>query len=158
MAQPAARLVDAQNLFIHQSVPSLFHKEEFNTKSGQQSIFRRKKSIAGFLELTGNFFYVSRLRVTFNVTENFIPHFGLIKGLIEFNRSKEVSFWFNNQEKTIEFDIPAKNQQILEAFLENIHALLENESIFKARLKSVLEFERRYAVEKKEYYRSILNR
>src|SRR5689334_21302702 len=108
MSQTATRLADAQNLYIHQSVPALFHKEIVKTKEGQRSIFNGKKSVAGFLELTGNFFYVSRLRATFKVSEKFLAHFGLIKGLIEFNRSKDVEFSFNNEEKTIEFDIQEK--------------------------------------------------
>jgi hypothetical protein len=97
-------------------------------------------------------FYKSRVRVAFSLSEEFKMNFGLIKGLIEFHRSRHFLFKYNFLQRTIATDIEASKLPELKTFLQDVSVWLTREIQFKKNLKTILEFENRYKLAQAEVY------
>jgi len=101
-------------------------------------------------------YYNARVRLSFSLSEEFKQHFVLIKGLIEFNRSKDFSFEYNRAQRTFETDVDAGQLNDLQVFFENILTWLNQELTFKSALKVVIEFENRYKKAQAEAYAELM--
>ena len=97
-------------------------------------------------------YYKSKVRLSFSLSKEFKRHFVLIKGLIEFHRSKNFSFEYNVAQKRIEADIEVSELNNLQIFFESVLRWLNEELKFKETLKVILEFEHRYRLEQAEIY------
>src|SRR5688572_1035468 len=86
-------------------------------------------------------FYKTRVHLSFSLSEEFKRNFVLIKGLIEFHRSRHFSFEYNFAQKAIEADIEISQFGELQAFLHDVSIWLKREIKFKHTLKIILEFE-----------------
>jgi len=102
-------------------------------------------------------FYKTRVHFSFALSEEFKKNFVLIKGLIEFHRSRNFSFEYNSTQKTIETDIEVSQLEDLSAFLYDVSIWLTQEIKFKETLKIILDFENRYKVAKAEVYALLKN-
>jgi hypothetical protein len=102
-------------------------------------------------------YYKTRVRLSFSLTDEFKSHFALVRGLIEFYRSKSFSFEYNAVQKGIETDIEASQLRNLQVFFESILSWLKKELKFKETLKVILEFENRYKLEQEEVYALFTN-
>jgi len=97
------------------------------------------------------------MHFSFSLSEEFKKNFVLIKGLIEFLRSKNFSFEYNFAQKAIETDIEVSQLEDLRAFLHDVSIWLRQEIKFKETLKVILDFENRYKVAKAEVYALLKN-
>ena len=97
-------------------------------------------------------YYKSKVRLSLSLSEEFKRHFVMIKGLIEFHRSKNFSFEYNVAQKRIEADIEVSELHNLQIFFESVLRWLNEELKFKETLKVILEFEHRYRLEQAEIY------
>jgi hypothetical protein len=102
------------------------------------------------------FYYRTRARLTFAISDGFRAHFIMIKGLIEFNRSKHFFFQYDAKQRIIETDLDVTQIGELQLFLNRITTLLKQEIQFKRALKLVLDLEHRYKVEMEGVY-TLLN-
>lgn len=102
-------------------------------------------------------FYKTRMHFSFSLSEEFKKNFVLIKGLIEFHRSRNFSFEYNFAQKTIETDIEVIQIEALRAFLLDVSIWLKQEIKFKETLKIILDFENRYKLAKAEVYALLKN-
>ena len=76
----------------------------------------------------------------------------MIKGLLEFHRSRHFSFEYNFAQKTIEADIEVSQLEDLRAFLHDVSIWLTQEIKFKETLKIILDFENQYKVARSLVY------
>jgi hypothetical protein len=90
------------------------------------------------------FFYRERLRITFEVSENFKNEMALIRGIVEFNRSSRFLFRYDLNKRTIETNIHPANVDALKSFFTDVLKLIEDEIQFKKVLKDVIAFENEY--------------
>ena len=102
-------------------------------------------------------FYKTRVHFSFSLSGEFKKNFVLIKGLIEFHRSRNFSFEYNFAQKAIETDIEIRQLEDLRAFLHDVSIWLRQEIKFKETLKIIIDFENRYKVAKAEVY-ALLNK
>ena len=102
------------------------------------------------------FFYNGRVRLNVTLQTANQSEFALVKGLIEFHRSKNFVFTYNRVENNFEIDIFESEFETLRAFLSNVSSWLSGELNFKRALKSAIAFEARYKEESKTFYQSIL--
>jgi hypothetical protein len=102
-------------------------------------------------------FYKTKVHFSFSLSEEFRKNFVMIKGLIEFHRSKNFSFEYNFAQKAIETDIEVSQVEDLRAFLHDVSIWLRQEIKFKETLKIILDFENRYKVAKAEVYALLKN-
>src|SRR5687768_10430493 len=65
-------------------------------------------------------FYKTKVHFCFSLSEEFKKNFVMIKGLIEFHRSKNLSFEYNLAQKAIETDIEISQVEDLRAFLHDV--------------------------------------
>jgi hypothetical protein len=124
-------------------------------ESGKNS--KRKKSNFDLDENTifrafSVFYYGNNARMSFSISDNTKTHYGLLKGLIEFYRSKQLQFHFIKEENEIQIDVNVE-------LLENVHNLIslvskkiQEELAFKRTLKNVIAFEAIYKSEKAKAY------
>lgn len=106
-------------------------------------------------EQVAPFFYKKRVRVSLTVSSDYRAHLVMLRGLIEFNRPKHLSFDYQFQHSTIETDIDIRELTDLQSFLKKISAWLNQEIQFKQALKTVLAFENRYKLEKAGVYAAL---
>jgi len=149
MSQTASVLSSEQSLYISTAETVFAPAENFETLP-----FNLEAAFGGdwFYAPSAAFGYNQRVSITFGVKEAFAPHFILIKGLIEFNRSKALKFGFNREERSFEIDVAIAQLPVLSAFLKNIHAQLQKEIQFKAVLKKVIAFENQYKALRDDVY------
>ena len=102
-------------------------------------------------------FYKTRVHFSFSLSDEFKKNFVMIKGLIEFHRSRNFSFEYNSGQKVIETDIEVSQLEDLRAFLNDVSIWLKQEIKFKETLKVILDFEHRYKVAKSEVYALLKN-
>jgi hypothetical protein len=141
MSQTASVLSSEQSLYISTAEVSFAPaKTTEAVASNLNFVFEAN----GFYIPSTALSYNERVSLTFRVKEAFATQFILIKGLIEFNRSKELKFAFNREERSFEIDLDAAQLETLNNFLGQIHALLQKEIQFKAVLKKVIAFENQY--------------
>jgi hypothetical protein len=148
MALTAPLLSEQQALNISQPDPS---PESIKTNSGQSLL---SPSFAeGQFYKPAAFYYKNRARLYFTLTEEFSAHFGLIKGLIEFYRSRHLKFTFNPDKKLFETDLEATRFADLAKLLDIVYDQVLREIRFKAALKKAILFEQRYKLESAEVYK-----
>ena len=97
-------------------------------------------------------FYETRVHLSLSVSDDFKGNFVLIKGLIEFHRSKDLHFEYKFSQRLVQIDVEADQLQSLQLFLQWISASFLREIDFKKNLKAVLEFENRYKIARAEVY------
>jgi hypothetical protein len=102
------------------------------------------------------FYYRTRARLAFAIADEFRAHFVMIKGLIEFNRSKHFYFQYDAKQRIVETDLDVTQLDALQVFLNRVTTLLKQEIQFKHALKLVLDFEHRYKAEMEGVY-TLLN-
>lgn len=102
-------------------------------------------------------YYRTRVRLSFALSEDFHAHFVMMKGLIEFYRSKGFTFQYNFKQRAIEIDIEVSQITELQQFLKKISIWLKEELRFKDALKRVLKFENQYKLERAAVYSSLRN-
>lgn len=149
MSQTASVLSSEQSLYISTAEVSLAPAKHPETVSTHLNFVFGEN---GFYLPSTAFGYNDRVSLAFQLKEAFAAHFILIKGLIEFNRSKDLKFVFNRDEKSFEIDLEAAQLDTLNNFLGHIHALLQKEIQFKAVLKKVIAFENQYKALRDEVY------
>lgn len=116
-----------------------------------------KNAILPFIQ-TGLFsevtplYYRTRVRLAFTLAAGFQSRFVMIKGLIEFYRTKQFSFQFDFKKRTIETDVDVIQLTELQLFLNNVALWLNQELQFKDALKIVLKFENHYKLERAAVY------
>jgi hypothetical protein len=110
---------------------------------------------AGFIDRSGVFLIRDNAHFSFHVSETFAPHFTLVKGLIEFNRPKDLLFTYDRVDKRIEIKIIRQQLESLAQFLHSVNEWLTQELRFKTQLKVVLDFEDRYRKERDLIYNGL---
>lgn len=149
MSQTASVLSSEQSLYISTADVSFAPAKNSESVSTHLNFVFGEN---GFYIPSTAFGYNDRVSLAFQVKEAFAAHFILIKGLIEFNRAKDLKFAFNRDERSFEIDLEAVQLDTLNAFLAHIHALLQKEIQFKAVLKKVIAFENHYKALRDEVY------
>ncbi|HEY5748130.1 MAG TPA: hypothetical protein VIU12_18795 [Chryseolinea sp.] len=150
MSQTASVLSSEQSLYIATAEVSFAPAKSSEAVSTNLNFVFEEN---GFYIPSTTFAYNDRVSLAFRVKEAFAANFILIKGLIEFNRAKELKFAFNRDEKSFEIDLEAAQLDVLNDFLGHIHALLQKEIQFKAVLKKVIAFENQYKALRDVVYR-----
>jgi len=97
-------------------------------------------------------YYKSRVYFSFSLSDKFKKNFVMIKGLLEFHRSRQFSFEYNFSQKTIDTDIEVSQLGDLRAFLHDVSIWLTQEIKFKETLKTILDFENQYKVARSLVY------
>ena len=97
-------------------------------------------------------FYKARVHLSLSVSEEFKGNFVLLKGLMEFHRSKHLNFEYDALRKLVQVDVEIDQLQSLQIFLQWISVSLWREIDFKKNLKTVMEFENRYKIASAEVY------
>jgi hypothetical protein len=97
-------------------------------------------------------YYKSRVRLSFSIAEEFNPRYAMIRGLIEFHRSKHFSFQYNIKQRTIEIDTDESQLPELQLFLNNVSLWLQQELQFKNTLRMILQFEDEYKLKSAAMY------
>jgi hypothetical protein len=103
-------------------------------------------------ETAAPFYYKTRVRLSLTVSGEFKSHLAMIRGLIEFNRSRHFLFDYRFKQGTIETDIDISQVRDLQLLLKKLSIELKQEIQFKHALKTVLAFERRYKLERESVY------
>jgi hypothetical protein len=150
MSQTAPVLSSEQSLYISTEETFLAPAKNVEAVSTDVDFVFEQN---GFHTPSTAFRYNDRLSLSFRVKEGFASHFILIKGLIDFNRSKDLKFAFHRDEKSFEIDLEATQLDALNNFLAHIHTLLQKEIQFKAVLKKVIAFENHYKALRDIVYR-----
>jgi hypothetical protein len=110
----------------------------------------------GLFGKVSTFYYKNRVRLSFTIVKEFRAQFVMIKGLIEFNRSKNLLFQYDFKQRTFEADVAVEQLEELKAFMDKVFVWLNQEIQFKRALKLVLDLENRYKVEMEGVY-ALLN-
>jgi hypothetical protein len=150
MAQIAA-VSATDNLFTYNPKSLIVSK---NSQKGDH-IKTELESEIDFIESATAFLYNNRLRLSISTGLDG-THYVLLKGLIEFYRSKEYFFTFNRDEHSIEADIRESEFASLKTFLSDVNRWYQKEIQFKAALKHAISFEARYKAEKENLYATLL--
>jgi hypothetical protein len=151
MSVSAAKLSAVDNLFTYN--PKAFVKNNNAEKS--ESIMRILEQEIDFVESPTVFFYNNRIRLTISIRTS-LSEFILLKGLIEFHRSKNFIFTYNKTDQTIEADFQEKEFDAFRSFLKSVSTWLQAEAKFKATLKGILDFEARYRQERNAIYSTLV--
>jgi hypothetical protein len=150
MAQIAA-VSATDNLFIYNPKSFTVNK---NSEKGDR-IKTELESEIDFIESTTAFLYNSRVCLNIR-TDRQGAHFVLLKGLIEFYRSKNFVFTFDRNERSIEVDIRESEFAPLKTFLAEVNQWYQQEIRFKSALKNAISFEARYKAERESLYATLL--
>lgn len=103
------------------------------------------------------FHYNNRIRISFRISDDYKSDFVLLKGLIEFNRPKDLVFAYDREQRSITTDIREDQPDQLRLFLSSILAWLNQEKKFRHALRIALEFESRYKFERDSVYEILRN-
>jgi hypothetical protein len=152
MAQSAAHVSAVDNLFSYN--PKSFSVSKDNHKT--EALVHELQASVDFIGSTIAFSYNNRIRLNISVNAP-LTHFILIRGLIEFNRSKNLLVSYDKEKKTLEADFPEVEAGSVKNFLQNISLWLNEEIKFKSGLKHVIEFESRYKAERSRLYAALVN-
>ena len=147
MAQTASALSTEQSLYITQD-------ESLSGFSSESKITVDHE--LEFVNAPAVFSYGDRSRFRFDISAGHASHFALIRGLIEFNRPKELNFVFHSETKSFETDIESSHREQLDTLIPLVNTLLLKELRFKNKLKEVIRFEAHYRKEKEKVYSSFL--
>jgi hypothetical protein len=100
-------------------------------------------------------YYKNRARLHFNLTNEYLPHFILIRGLIEFNRPKHLKFTYASDRKRMEIDLEVSEFDELTKLFRTVYAEVRKEIQFKTVLRKQIAFEREYRLESAAVYMAI---
>ena len=140
------------------------HEEQLLTFSGRKSkIFSHVSespqpesgSILGANELFGKvspFYYNDRIRLSLRIADDYKGNFILIRGLIEFHRSRNFVFTYDREQRSVIADINADQLDQLKIFLSRILDWVRQEKQFRHALKIARQFESRYRLEQESVY------
>lgn len=143
----------AQTLFKEQPAHILYPTLESTRKTSSIITFT-PESDTFYIHPT-SFYYKNRARLQFNVTQEFQAYFGLIKGLIEFIRSRELNFRYPANQKQMEIDLDVNQFEELHQLFRAVYTELLKEVQFRAELKKAIEFEQQYKREVAERYLAV---
>lgn len=108
-------------------------------------------------EGASSFSYNERVRFSLSIREDYKKDFVLIRGLIEFHRTRNLKFTFDKRNRSIETDIHSDKLADLHAFLVMITDWLKKEKQFRLALKIVRAFEDRHRLESESVYQVLRN-
>lgn len=149
MALSASLRIEIQPLKTSQSGDvSSSEERQVNDRFYLQSLVVEDR----FYHQPAAFYYKDRVRFCFTTTPEFVAHFILIKGLIEFHRSRHLRFMFDHDKKQIRADLAVTHVAALHQLLEVVYNEVLQEIRFKAALKKAILFEERYKQECAEVY------
>ena len=141
---------------------SLSHEEQYLQVVNKESASHSDNSLVnvGGIPVVENIlfskvsplFYKTRVHLSLVLSEELKRNFVMIKGLLEFHRSRHFSFEYNFSQKTIETDIEVSQLKDLRAFLHDVSIWLTQEIKFKETLKTILDFENQYKVTRSLVY------
>ncbi|MEO5980623.1 MAG: hypothetical protein ABIS36_11285 [Chryseolinea sp.] len=117
--------------------------------------FRAFRAKSGFFKLSSLFYYADRIKISFTLNESYAAHYVLVKGLLEFHRSKDYKITYKSEEKTFDLSVGSNLLDGAHQFLENVTVWVDHELDFKLKLKKIIEFESDYKRQAAEVYRSI---
>ena len=104
-----------------------------------------------------HFYYNTRIRLSFSVSDTYRSQYVMARGMIEFHRPKNFVFSYNKKQGLIEVDINVSELEELQLFLSTVLVWLRHENQFRLSLKIVLEFENRYKLERDSVYELMKN-
>ncbi|MBT1700252.1 hypothetical protein KK083_25415 [Fulvivirgaceae bacterium PWU4] len=141
MALPASLPLEIQPLKASQSGDvSSAEERAVNDRFYLQSLVTEDR----FYDQPAAFYYKDQVRFCFTATPEFAAHFILIKGLVEFHRSRHLQFTFDLNKKQFEADLAVTHVGALHQLLEVVYSEVLREIRFKAALKKAILFEERY--------------
>ena len=145
-----------------QSAQSLFSERYENivlassaSKSTTSSIVTFTPDSDAFYYHHNAFYYKDRAKLHFNVTNEFLSHVVLIRGLIEFTRSKELKFTFTPDRRGIEIDLEVGQFDELTKLFRRVYSELKKEIRFRVALKRAIEVDREYQRERADIYLAV---
>ena len=100
-------------------------------------------------------YYGNYAQLSFDVLPEFSSSYVLLKGLIEFNRSRHLRFDFNATKRNFRIELELTRMPELLTLLQRVHDQLLAELRFKAALRKTIEFEQRYKQACVEVYRDL---
>jgi hypothetical protein len=154
MSQAAAiNLAEGQFLQIIDSETEVLIPEVPSANNADTSFPKIENALFGKVS---PFYYKKRVRLSLTIASEFRAQFVMIKGLIEFNRSKNLLFQYDFKQRTLEADVAVEQLEELLAFMDKVFVWLNQEIQFKRALKLVLDLENRYKVEMEGVY-ALLN-
>ena len=103
------------------------------------------------------YYHEGRIGLTFFIADDFSTDFGLIRGLMEFNRPRTLQFRYDRRQRSVDVEIDRGQLEELQRFLAHVLALLGREKQFRHALKLAIEFEDRYRVEREGVYAVLRN-
>lgn len=118
----------------------------------RESVVTDRLSQNALFDSVSAFYYNDRAKVTFNVAGEFETDFSLIRGLIDFNRPRDLRFSFDRESKTVSTNIAMHQLGRLDEFLSFIYDELIKEKRFRKTLRAAIEFEKRYNRERDRIY------
>lgn len=143
----------AQPLFKEQPSNTLYANLESTNKTS--SIITFAPDSDSFYYHSTAFYYKNRARLHFNVTNEYLAHFGLVRGLIEFIRPSQLKFNYPYSQKKMEIDLDIDQFEELHQLFRAVHVELLKELRFKNELKKAIEFEQKYRREVAELYLAV---
>ena len=143
----------AQNLYSEHPTDTLFANRENNQRTS--SIVTFAPDSESFYYHSTAFYYKNRARLHFHVTNEFVAHFGLVRGLIEFIRPGSLKFSYPSGQKKMEIDLDVDQFEELHKLFRAVHVELLKELRFKTELKKAIEFEQKYRREVAELYLAV---
>ena len=143
----------AQSLFSERYENILLTSSE--RKSTTSSIVTFTPDSDTFYYHHNAFYYKNRARLQFNVTNEFLSQFVLIRGLIEFIRPKHLRFTFTPDRKSMEIDLEVSEFDELNLLFRRVYSELRKEIRFKAALKRAIAFDQAYQRERAEIYQAV---
>ena len=143
-----------------QSAQSLFNDRYEDivlspSESKSSSIVTFTPDVDTFYYHHNAFYYKERARLQFNVTNEFVSHFILIRGLIEFTRAKHLKFTFAPDIKRMEIDLEVGQFDELSQLFRTVYSELKKEIRFKIALKKAIEFDEQYKREREQIYLAV---
>lgn len=103
------------------------------------------------------FYYKDRVRVTLLVNDQFRRDYVLLKGIIEFHRTRNLVFTYDLEHRSLSIDINKADLDELRNFLSLAGKLLVKEKQFRHALRVAVEFEKRYRLEAESVYAVLRN-
>jgi len=155
----AARINGHDDLILTDEGVSSF--KDVTLEHGQ--VFSSQSIVYGLLDGNGlfnkvsPFYYKERVRLTLSVSDKSKPDFSLIRGLIEFNRPRNLAFYYDMKSRSVWIDISSSELDRLQKFLSLVFDLLVKERQFRHALKMAMEFENRYRLERDSVYGILKN-
>ncbi|MBT1703920.1 hypothetical protein [Chryseosolibacter indicus] len=132
-------------------------KEEFPTSipTNDAQISTRLVGNNSSFRIISSFTYGKRTRLSLTLKDEFINHFVMVKGLLEFSRSKDYQFSYNVAERSFLVDFDESLEDGLKELLTFVSARLSEEIRFKKALTQIREIEARHKEELAALYKAL---